>query len=166
MLRILRFGYVLILSVVLISCDSREPVSIDYTAELEEVALEANLQPGEILTAIDLTRVFTKNEWDSIIVIKPYAKYTHFKKLDLENNSDVRFILREMQFVDHHYYLLFVQENEITAYAKMNNFHRLAVTDNGFFPVISRSNPTVSLIRLKDDPDFYQFQKVSNQKIK
>lgn len=154
--------YCIAISAIMFSCESSDPVPIDYSAELEQVAIEANLLPGETLTTIDLTRVFTKNEWDSIIVIKPYARYSNFKKLNLENNSDVRFILSEMQYIDYHYYLLFVKENEITAYSKLSNFYRVGVDGKGAFPIMHKSDPIVSLKRVKDDPNFYQFHRVSN----
>ena len=154
--------YCITSSAILFSCGSSDPVPIDYSAELEQVAIKANLQPGETMTTIDLTRVFTNNEWDSIIVIKPYASYSNFKKLDLKNNSDVNFILSEMQYIDYHYYLLFVKENEIAAYSKLSNFYRVGVDGKGSFPIIHKSDPMVSLKRAEDDPDFYQFGEVSN----
>lgn len=40
MVRIIQLGYVLILSMGLMACDSTEPISIDYASELEQIALE------------------------------------------------------------------------------------------------------------------------------
>ena len=46
--------YCIASSAILFSCGSSDPVPIDYSAELEQVAIEANLQPGETMTTIDL----------------------------------------------------------------------------------------------------------------
>ncbi|WP_146260497.1 hypothetical protein [Algoriphagus chordae] len=150
----------LICLVVLFSCERVKPVSLEYDAEFEEIMSGLNFDAGVKEPHLDLSKVFVKSDWDSVIVIKHYSQYSKFARLDLKNKSEIRFILNEMNSTDFHYYLLFIREDQITAYSKMSNYYRICFNESQLFPIIPKSNPEMAIRQVQLDPAFYQLAKI------
>ncbi|WP_339757734.1 hypothetical protein [Algoriphagus aquimarinus] len=155
-----KFLSLLICLAILFSCGRFEPDSYDYDADFEEIISDLNFNAGVNERRLDLSQVFIKSDWDSIIVIKPYSQYSNFARLNLRNTSVVKFILTEMEYSDFHYYLLFIKEKQIMAYSKMSNLYRIGFDETMLFPIISNSNGEMAMRQVQLNPAFYQIEKI------
>ena len=99
---------------------------LNYRLRLDSISV-SNSSPQDTVKNVNLCSLFNINEWDSILIIRPYLPKKYLDAINFENSTEAKDSMEYVIGVEWAQGLLFFNKNELSNYCRfIKPAHRFA----------------------------------------